>query len=174
MKDGSFSTARDRATARTAGRITTAGGAAIVGFWSLVLAGFVETGATGSALHEFEMAFPIADGLLGILLFVAGVSLLRGRVAGVFGLAVAAGMTLYLGILDMTFYARQGIYWPLTGEGLFELGVNAACVGGGLFGLRYSWKLWQAGTGSAANFETRDRRAPGRRLSRSSDYRKAA
>jgi hypothetical protein len=150
-----------------------AGGAALVGFWSLVIAGVVETGASGSTLHEFEMAFPIADGMLGSLLFFAGVSLFKGRARGGFCLAAAAGMAIYLGILDVTFYARQGMYWPLTGHGLFELAINAACVGGGLSGLRYSWMLWQSQTRSF-DVRTRIGRTSGWPVPDAPDYRKVA
>jgi hypothetical protein len=132
---------RDK-TARTAGWVTIAGGAGMVAFWALLFGGLVDVGPEGSLVHAFEMAFPIADALLAALLFLAGVSLLKGRSFGAFWLVAAAGITLYLGVLDVTFYARQGLY--AGGSGLFELAVNAACVGGGLFGLRYGWKLWSA------------------------------
>ena len=45
------------------------------------------------------------------------------------------------GILDLTFYARQGMYMPLRSEGAVELAINSLCIVGGLVALAFSWKL---------------------------------
>ena len=53
-------------------------------------------------------------------------------------------MTLYLGLLDATFYGRAGAFYPLTTNGAVELAIVLACIGGGLYGLRAAWMIWQA------------------------------
>ena len=72
-------------------------------------------------------AFPLADALLATAAIGGGTALLRGAPAGVFVLALAGAMSLYLGVLDVSFYGRQGLYTPLIGDGGFEL-VSALTV----------------------------------------------
>jgi hypothetical protein len=52
-------------------------------------------------------------------------------------------MSLYLALLDLTFYSRQGLYTADAGS-VLELIVNGLCLGGGLLGLRCGWTLWTA------------------------------
>jgi len=117
------------------------GSGLLILFWTLYFAGALAFGETDPAMAEFEAAFPVADAILAVILFIAGIGLWKGRRFGRFSLTAGAGMTLYLGILDFTFYSRQGLYAPLTSEGAVELIVNLLCVTGGLVGLAYGWKL---------------------------------
>lgn len=110
-------------------------------FWALYFSGVLAFGDENAMMTEFEAAFPIADAVLATILFAAGLGLWRGRRFGGFCLTVGAAMTLYLGILDFTFYSRQGLYAPLTSDGAVELVVNLICVVGGLIGLGFGWKL---------------------------------
>lgn len=134
---------RRRAIERQAGCVVLGGGVAVVAFWILFLAGAVDAGPGGGAVHEFELAFPMADAAFAAILFTAAVALFRGRPAGPFFLVAAGAMSLYLGILDLTFYGRQGLYFPVSPAGVFELVVNAACVAGGAYALRRAWWLWR-------------------------------
>jgi NO-binding membrane sensor protein with MHYT domain len=131
---------------RQAGWVVLGGGVAVLAFWALFFTGVVDAGPEAGVLHEFEMAFPVADAAFTLMLFAAAITLFRGRPAGTFYLVAAGAMSLYLGILDLTFYGRQGLYYPFSGSGLFELVVNAACVGGGAYALRRGWRLWQETT----------------------------
>ena len=128
---------------RRAGRVVLAGGCAVAAFWILFFTGVVDGGSDGSVVHEFEMAFPLADAVFAGALFTAGITLLRGLPAGPFFLVAAGAMSIYLGLLDVTFYGRQGVYFPISGAGLFELALNTACIGGGAYALRHGWRLWQ-------------------------------
>jgi len=94
------------------------------------------------AVHAFEGAFLVADLVFASVLVCAGVALLRRRPVGTFLLVAAAAMSLYLALLDLTFYARQGLYASFDGSALMELVVNALCLGGGLMGLRWGWLFW--------------------------------
>jgi hypothetical protein len=52
-------------------------------------------------------------------------------------------MVVYLGILDITFYSRQGLYFPLTASTMFELLINFVCITGGLLASWFGWRLWR-------------------------------
>jgi hypothetical protein len=135
----------NRQTRRILGWVTLAGGLLTALFWLLYLSNAADLGQHHPLFHEFELAFPVADGVLAVLLFAASYCLLTGRPSGPFCLVAAASMSLYLGILDLTFYGRQGLYFPLTGSGLIALAINALCIGGGTLGLRLGWQLWRTG-----------------------------
>ena len=128
---------------RVLGWVTLVGGILMLLFWTLYFTGGFDFGQGDTLLSAFESAFPVADGVLGLTLFAAGIGLLRREPAGTFCFAVAAAMSLYLGVVDMTFYARQGFLVPLGREGLIALALSSLCVGGGLFGLRFGWVLWR-------------------------------
>ncbi len=103
---------------------------------------FAITDAAGDAPEAvalFESAFPVADALLACTLIAAGVALLRASPAGPFLLAAAGGALLFLAVLDVTYFLRQGLYLPLTTESGLELLVNALSIAGGAGALRYAW-----------------------------------
>lgn len=128
---------------RRLGWATLVGGLLVVLFWTLYLSGVGEVRGEHPLLAAFESAFLVADTLLAILLFAAGLALLAGRPAGPFLLIAAAGMTFYLGVVDVTFYVRHGLYGaPAAVRAPVELIVNALCIGGGVWGLRAGWLLW--------------------------------
>mgnify|MGYP001595806723 FL=1 len=121
-----------------------AGGALNVLFWILYFSGLVVVSESENGLvSEFESAFPLADAVLGIALLVAGAGLLKRKPYGGFFLVTAAAMAVYLGILDVTFYGRHGMYFPLTMSTLFSLFINAFCIAGGVFGLCLGWRFWR-------------------------------
>jgi hypothetical protein len=123
---------------------TAAGGAIMVAFWAAYFFANDALGLVEPAYAPFEESFIVADTVLAVLLFAAALSLHRHDTAGPFLLAMAAAMCLYLGILDATFYARNGMFSPLGSGALMELLVNTFCIGGGLYGLRAAWRMWRA------------------------------
>jgi hypothetical protein len=112
-------------------------------FWALYFAGVIAPSDPNDPIARFEAAFPIADALLTATLLVAGVGLMRRRFYGLFCMVGGAGMTLYLGLLDLTFYAGSGAYSPPVGDGWVELAVNVLCLGGGAAGLWFCWNAWR-------------------------------
>lgn len=112
-------------------------------FWSLYVSGVVDLGQHDPVIAAFESAFVLADTVLGALLVLAGWRLLRRRPSGPFLMVIAAAMALYLGLLDLAFYAGVGLYSSLTGAAAFELGLNAVCIGGGTWCLRAGWLAWR-------------------------------
>ncbi len=133
----------DTTTQRMMGGLALLGGSLVALFWLLYLSNAVDLGQGHALFHEYELAFPIADGVFAVLLLVTGVSLLRDWPSGPFCLVAAAAMSVYLGILDLTFYGRQGAYLPLSGSTLIALATNVFCIGGGAIGLRVGWQLWR-------------------------------
>jgi hypothetical protein len=129
--------------ARAIGWVTLVGGTLVVLFWVLYFTTDVALGTADPRVSAFESAFLLADAAFGAALFAAGYCLLKRKAPGPFLLVVAASISIYLGLLDLTFYGRHGLYGSLDGSAAFELGVNAACVLGGLVGLNWGWKLWR-------------------------------
>jgi hypothetical protein len=133
-------TSRTRSVAAAA---TLTGGACVFAFWVMYFASSAALGHGNPTVHAFESAFLVADVVFAILLVAAGIALIRRRPAGPFLLVAAAAMSLYVALLDLTFYSRQGLYAADAGS-VLELIVNGLCLGGGLLGLRCGWKLWTA------------------------------
>ena len=126
---------------RGAALIAFIGSGLLILFWTLYFTGLIAFGQADPILAEFEAAFPIADAMLAAVLVTAGIGLWRGRRFGRFCLTAGSAMTLYLAILDFTFYSRQGLYAPLKTDGAVELVVNLLCLVGGLAGLALGWRL---------------------------------
>jgi hypothetical protein len=116
------------------------GSVLLAGFWALYLSGQVALGEPGSAAVLYEEAFPVADALIALLLFGAGTGLWTGRPGGRFAMTAAASMVLYLGVLDLTFYTRQGVSYGGRGAGALELGLSLCCLTGGVLALVRCWR----------------------------------
>ncbi|KPK07472.1 MAG: hypothetical protein AMS20_02725 [Gemmatimonas sp. SG8_28] len=122
---------------------TAIGGAFVVTFWVLYFTANDSLGLVEPSVARFEEAFLVADAVFAIVLFATAVSLRLRRSVGPFLLAIAGSMSLYLGLLDATFYARNGLLFPLTGTSAVELVIIGLCIGGGLYALRGAWAIWR-------------------------------
>ncbi len=80
----------------------------------------------------YEHSFPVPDGLLSILLLVAGIMLLLNNPLGVNLSLIAAGALLFLGVLDISFNLQNGIYKISTGDLISNAFINLWCVGFGI------------------------------------------
>lgn len=146
-------------TRRILGCATLTGGILVVLFWVVYLTKAVDLGQHDVTVSGFEGAFPLADAAFAAVLFAASWTLLKGKPGGAFLLAVAGAMSLYLGLLDVTFYAQQGYYWPITAEAVLGIVVNVLCIGGGILALWHGWKFWaRAARASALYARERQRR----------------
>ncbi|MBN1222610.1 MAG: hypothetical protein JXB23_05145 [Candidatus Aminicenantes bacterium] len=88
----------------------------------------------------FESAFPLADlYLTGILVF-GGIGLLKRRYYGYLLSLMGGAMLIFLGILDVSFNVKQGIYRLGAEETVLNIGINVVCLGFGLFLVRIIWK----------------------------------
>jgi hypothetical protein len=128
---------------KTLGAAALTGGALVILFWVLYLSRVITLEGGDPVIATFEGAFPVADAVLALLLVTAGIGLIRGKPHGLFAFVGAAAMTLYLGILDFTFYSQRGLYTKGDLESAVELAVNLLCLGGGGLGLWFGWRLWR-------------------------------
>ena len=80
----------------------------------------------------YEHSFPLPDGVLAILLLVAGILLMRSRPAGRLLSLVAAGALVFLGLLDFSFNLQNGIYMTSTVDLVLNAFINVWCVGFGV------------------------------------------
>ena len=80
----------------------------------------------------YEHSFPLPDGVLAILLLIAGILLMRSRPAGRSLSLVAAGALVFLGLLDFSFNLQNGIYLTSTVDLVLNAFINLWCVGLGL------------------------------------------
>jgi hypothetical protein len=80
----------------------------------------------------YEHSFPLPDGVLAILLLVAGILLMRSRPAGRPLSLIAAGALVFLGLLDFSFNLQNGIYMTSTVDLVLNALINVWCVGFGL------------------------------------------
>lgn len=135
------------------GSIMLAGGGLMILFWSLYLTGAMDLGQHDPLVASFESAFVLADTALGAFLCAAGWALLRRRPAGPFLMVVASAMSLYLGLLDLAFYVRIGLYDSVTGTAVFEFVLNTVCVVGGAACLILGWRLLRPRPASVRDLE---------------------
>lgn len=121
---------------------TALGGTLVVMFWVLYFTANDALGLVNPSVVRFEESFLVADTVFALVLFATSVSLRRRRSAGPFWLVVAGSMSLYLGLLDATFYARSGLLFPLNASSGIELFIIGLCVAGGIYALRGGWVMW--------------------------------
>ncbi len=93
---------------------------------------------TTRSYYDFENAFPLADGIVTVLIILTSWSLWRGRPTAVlFGL-LAAGGGLYLFGIDVLFDLEHGI-WTKGANGVIELGINLVTLVATLALSRWIW-----------------------------------
>ncbi len=81
---------------------------------------------------EYEHSFPLPDGLLAVLLLVAGILLLLNNPLGGNLSLIAAGALVFLGVLDFSFNIQNGIYKISKGDLITNVFINLWCVGFGV------------------------------------------
>lgn len=141
------------------GWMTLTGGVLVLLFWILYFSRAVDLGQDDPLVHAFESAFPLADAVFAAALFAAAYHLLKGQRPGPFFLVMAGTMSLYLGVLDATFYVGHGIHSQINLDAVISLTVNALCIGAGIIALRFGWRYWSAGvrpSRSSAAWQRRD------------------
>jgi len=92
------------------------------------------------AYLAFESAFVFADFYLSFMLILGGVGLLKKMPYGYFFSLIAGASLVFLGLLDVSFNVRNGIYFLGAGEALLNVAINSICLGFGAFLLLKIWK----------------------------------
>jgi hypothetical protein len=104
----------------------------IVAFWTAFftadLVG-IEDGRLKDVYLAYESAFPPADLCLAGLLAAAGIALWRGKRSGALLSLLGGSCLVFLGLLDVSFNAQQGLYALGLSETVMNIGINGACLG---------------------------------------------
>ena len=110
-------------------------GIGIIIFWVQFF--MTPTGAMSSipCYLIFEWSFPVPDLVLAIELLLGGALLLRNNKIGLSISLLASGGLIFLGLIDISFNLKNGIYTYDFSEGIKELFINLWClvVGGSVF-----------------------------------------
>jgi hypothetical protein len=95
--------------------------------------------------QAFESAFPLADAFLFFTLFIGGIGLLRKKSYGHLFSLLAGACLIFLGLLDISFNAQQGIYRLGIREAMINVFINLLCLGSGIVLLSALWKnnIWK-------------------------------
>lgn len=88
----------------------------------------------------FESAFPFADLCLALVLLRGGIGLLRRASYGTLFSVLGGAALVFLGLLDISFNSRHGIYRLGYEEALANGTINILCLGFGLFLVKTVWK----------------------------------
>ncbi|MDD5397955.1 MAG: hypothetical protein PHU70_02625 [Dehalococcoidia bacterium] len=80
----------------------------------------------------YENSFPLPDGILAVLLLIAGILLMKSNPAGRILSLVGAGALVFLGLLDFSFNLQNGIYLTSVIDLVLNAFINLWCV---VFGL---------------------------------------
>lgn len=113
-------------------------------YWIVYLTDASALGVNDDITRAFESAFPIADGVLAVLLLATSRCLFAGKREAAPMLIAGGAMAIYLGLLDFTFYAGRGLYQTPSAAAAIELAINVVCLAGGLTALRLGWLLWRS------------------------------
>jgi hypothetical protein len=108
-------------------------GVGILLFWAAFFTVGMAPDPAPAGYFAYEHSFPLPDGLLCILLIIAGVMLLRGKALGTKLSLICAGGLMFLGLVDFAFNIQNGIYAASTLDLVINAFINAWCVGFGLF-----------------------------------------
>lgn len=88
----------------------------------------------------FESAFPVADISLSIVLIIGGIGLLKKRPFGFLFSLLGGASLIFLGLLDVSFNTKNGIYLLGIGEAILNIFINLLCLCGGIFLIVTVWK----------------------------------
>ncbi len=106
-----------------------------VGFFLFWIAFFTVGLAPDNAppcYFAYERSFPLPDGVLAILLLIAGILLMKSKPAGRLLSLAAAGALVFLGLLDFSFNIQNGIYLTSTIDLVLNALINLWCICFGL------------------------------------------
>jgi hypothetical protein len=108
-------------------------GAGIILFWVAFFTVGMAPDPAPAGYFAYEHSFPLPDGLMSILLIIAGILLLKDKRPAMVMSLVAAGALIFLGLLDFSFNLQNGVYTASTLDLAINGFINAWCVGFGLF-----------------------------------------
>ncbi|MBU2644967.1 hypothetical protein KKI24_09690 [bacterium] len=109
--------------------------AGLVGFWTTFYLFPSVIRSTKAYQFKFDVPFPLPDIILGIALFLAGYSLLKGRGKGRILTLICALYLIYLGIIDIGIPYGSSVIAVSVIDIIANGGVNLWCVVLGLYSI---------------------------------------
>lgn len=111
--------------------IATAGG--LILFWITFFTVGLAPENPPQCYFAYELAFPLPDICLALLLLTSGILLLKHNQLGKVLSLVAAGALTFLGLLDFSFNLQNGVYTISAIDLMLNAFINAWCVAFGFF-----------------------------------------
>ncbi len=108
-------------------------GVGIILFWIAFFTIGMAPDPAPAGYFSYEHSFPLPDGLMSILLIIAGILLLKNKRPAMILSLIAAGALVFLGLLDFSFNLQNGVYAASALDLVINAIINAWCVGFGLF-----------------------------------------
>jgi hypothetical protein len=108
-------------------------GVGIILFWVAFFTIGMAPDPAPAGYFAYEHSFPLPDGLMSILLIIAGILLLKNKRPAMILSLIAAGALTFLGLLDFSFNLQNGVYAVSSLDLVINAFINAWCVGFGLF-----------------------------------------
>ena len=108
-------------------------GVGVILFWVAFFTIGMAPDPAPAGYFAYEHSFPLPDGLMSILLIIAGILLLKNKRPAMILSLIAAGALTFLGLLDFSFNLQNGVYAVSSIDMVINAFINAWCVGFGLF-----------------------------------------
>jgi hypothetical protein len=109
-------------------------------YWVLFFTTGVVQASEDPVYLGFEGAFPAADAWLGIAAIVCAENLRRRRGAAVLYGIAAGSAFIYLGLMDVLYDLKHGVYAQLSPEMATEMAIVTCCLVFGPLLMRYVWR----------------------------------
>ena len=103
-------------------------GLGTLAFWLLFFTVGLAPKEPPPCYFAYEFSFPVADVIMSAVLITAGILLIKGYVRGIAYSLAGAGAFVFLGILDISFNLRNGIYSSGYLDLLLNAFINIWCV----------------------------------------------
>ena len=113
----------------------------IVVYWALVFAKIFAVTELVPGYKNWFMSFPLADGWIAVVSFLAFIFLLQGNdKASLFGLLTGSSL-IFLGLYALLYGINTGLIFILTTDEIIEIGIKVYCLSVGSFFIVYFWNL---------------------------------
>ncbi|MBI1745270.1 MAG: hypothetical protein HYR55_01625 [Acidobacteria bacterium] len=103
----------------------------LIGFWVTFFTIGLAPQEPPPGYFVYELAFPFPDGCLALSLLLAAAGIFRNRPAALYLTVASLGGLIFLGLLDLSFNWRNGIFMANPVDATINGLINITCV---LFG----------------------------------------
>jgi hypothetical protein len=104
-----------------------------IAFWLLYATTDLLVTSDTPIFRAWERSFPVADAWMALSAAVAATLLWRGARSGWAAALVFGGASVFLGLIDATFFLENDLYRPLRADAVLEIGLQTWCLGFGAF-----------------------------------------